>query len=55
MKYAAKFEVPTLGMPAASTLDVEEKLVRVYQTTRLHVYICTVTANSTPEVTEGTR
>jgi hypothetical protein len=42
-------------MPAACTLNAEEKSVRVYQTARLDVYIYTVTANPTTEVTEGTR
>jgi len=34
---------------------VEAKSVRVYQTTRLHVYIYRVTASPSSEVTEGTR
>lgn len=55
MKHTAFCEVPTFGMPASSTLTVEAKLVRVYQTTRIQVYIYRVTASPTSQVTKGTR
>jgi len=55
VKHTAFCEVPTLGLPSSSTLKVEAKLVRVYQTTGLHVYIYRVPASPTSEVTEGTQ